>query len=170
MMKAILITCIHLLVLMQASAQEAGMTAEPWGVIISDLKFEGLNRTKEYIVTRELVSKVGEPCLRENLEQEMENLHQLDIFAQIKITPELGPNGVIVNYEFVELVMFLPSVGIRFSDETGVSAGLGIKVPNLMGKDIFLSARFLPRRPCTGGRCPARLRLGLPRGRHHRWL
>lgn len=126
-----------------ACAQEDVVVAEPWGTIIGELRFEGLNRTKEYIVTRELVSKVGEPCLQENLEQDEENLHQLDIFSQIEITPEIGPDGVIVHYKFVELLKFLPSLGIRFSDETGVSAGLGIKMPNLMGKDIYLSARFL---------------------------
>jgi outer membrane protein insertion porin family len=124
-------------------AQEDVVVAEPWGAIIGELRFEGLNRTKEYIVTRELLSKVGEPCLRENLAKEKQNLEQLDIFASIDIKAVPGPDGVIVHYEFYELVILLPSVGIKFSDETGVSAGLGVKVPNLMGKDIFLSARFL---------------------------
>ncbi len=124
-------------------AQEDVVVAEPWGAIIGELRFEGLNRTKEYIVTRELVSKVGEPCLEENLAKEKQNLEQLDIFASIDIKAVPGPDGVIVHYEFHELVVLLPSLGLKFSDETGVSAGLGVKVPNLMGKDIFLSARFL---------------------------
>ncbi len=124
-------------------AQEAVTVAEPWGAIIGELRFEGLNRTREYIVTRELVSKVGEPCLRKNLAKDEENLHQLDIFASVDIEAVPGPDGVIVHYKFVELLTFLPSLGLRFSDETGISAGLGVKVPNLMGKDVFLSARFL---------------------------
>ena len=124
-------------------AQEDVVVAEPWGAIIGELRFEGLNRTKEYIVTRELLSKVGEPCLRENLAKEKQNLEQLDIFASIDINAVPGPDGVIVHYKFYELVILLPSVGLKISDETGVSAGLGVKVPNLMGKDIFLSARFL---------------------------
>jgi len=124
-------------------AQEEVVVAEPWGAIIGELRFEGLNRTKEYIVTRELRSKVGEPCLRENLDKEKQNLEQLDIFAGIEIKAVPGPDGVIVHYEFHELFVLLPSVGIKFSDETGVSAGVGVKVPNLLGKDIFLSARFL---------------------------
>jgi len=124
-------------------AQEDVVVAEPWGALIGELRFEGLSRTKEYIVTRELLSKVGEPCLRENLAKEKQNLEQLDIFASIDINAVPGRDGVIVHYVFHELVILLPSVGIKFSDETGVSAGLGVKVPNLMGKDIFLSARFL---------------------------
>ncbi len=124
-------------------AQEDVIVAEPWGAIIGELRFEGLNRTREYIVTRELRSKVGEPCLRENLTKEKQNLQQLDIFASVDVEAELGPDGVIVHYVFHELVILLPSIAIKFSDETGISAGAGVKVPNLFGKDIFLSARFL---------------------------
>jgi outer membrane protein insertion porin family len=124
-------------------AQEDVVVAEPWGATIGELRFEGLNRTREYIVTRELVSKVGEPCLRENLDKEKQNLEQLDIFASIDINAVPGPDGVIVHYEFTELIILLPSVAIKFSDETGISAGAGVKVPNFLGKDIFLSARFL---------------------------
>ncbi|MEN8007043.1 MAG: BamA/TamA family outer membrane protein, partial [Candidatus Krumholzibacteriota bacterium] len=126
-----------------ARAQDSVTVVDPWGAIIAELRFEGLNRTREHVVTRELVSKVGEPCLRENLARDEQNLHQLDIFSSLEIKAETGPEGVIVHYRFVELVPFLPSVGIRFSDETGVSAGAGIKVPNMWGKDVYLSARFL---------------------------
>ena len=41
------------------------------------------------------------------------------------IEPEMGPDGVIVHYRFVELFLFLPSLGLKFSDESGVSVGLG---------------------------------------------
>ena len=51
-----------------ALAQESVAVAEPWGEIIGELRFEGLNRTKQYIVARELVSKIGEPCLQKNLD------------------------------------------------------------------------------------------------------
>jgi outer membrane protein insertion porin family len=124
-------------------AQETVAVAEPWGSIIGEIRYEGLNRTREYIVTREILSRVGEPCLQENLDGELENLNKLDIFSDIQITPEVGSDGVIVTYKFVELLILIPSVGIKFSDETGVSAGLGVKVPNLWGKATYLSARFL---------------------------
>ncbi|MCK9996796.1 MAG: hypothetical protein KAH56_11020, partial [Candidatus Krumholzibacteria bacterium] len=81
-------------------AREDVKVAEPWGAIIGELRFEGLNRTREYIVTRELVSKVGEPCLLENLKKEKQNLEQLDIFASVHIEAVPGPDGVIVHYEF----------------------------------------------------------------------
>lgn len=54
-----------------------------------------------------------------------------------------GPDGVIIHYTFVELFLLMPSLGLKISDETGVSVGAGVKFPNFMGKDIFLSDRFL---------------------------
>lgn len=124
-------------------AQDAVEVVEPWGGIVAEIQFEGLERTREYVVARELVTKVGEPCLAENLARDEENLHQLDIFTSINVTTETGTDGIIVHYEFVELLTFIPSLGLKFSDETGVSAGAGIKIPNLMGKATYLSARFL---------------------------
>ena len=67
----------------QCFAQEPVVVVEPWGGIIYELRFEGLGRTREYIVSRELLSKVGEPCRRENLKQEKLNLEHLDIFAGV---------------------------------------------------------------------------------------
>lgn len=126
-----------------AAAQESVTVVEPWGEIVGEIKFSGLKRTREYVVTRELVTRLGEPCLQNNLKQDQENLHQLDIFSNINVTTEVGPDGIIVHYEFVELLTFIPSLGLKFSDETGVSAGAGIKVPNLFGRATYLSARFL---------------------------
>jgi outer membrane protein insertion porin family len=138
-----LVACVLFSTETRADAEETVAVTQPWGGIVAELRFEGLNRTREYIVTRELVSRVGEPCLEENLDIEKQNLLQLDIFSHIDIEAEDGPDGVIIHYKFVELLSFLPSLGLKFSDETGVSAGAGVKVPNLVGKDIYLSARFL---------------------------
>ncbi len=147
-----------------APAQDSVKVVEPWGGIIAELRFEGLKRTREYIVTRELVSRIGEPCRQENLAQDEENLHQLDIFSSIEIEAEVGPDGVIVHYRFVELLTLIPSLGIRFSDETGVSAGAGVKVPNLFGRGVYLSARFL-----LGGQTELELVLDNPWVWGNRW-
>jgi outer membrane protein assembly factor BamA len=152
------------LVGMPALAQDGKVLAEPWGGIISELRFEGLNRTKEFVVARVLVSKVGEPCLRENLAEDEENLHYLDIFSTVEIEAVPGPEGVIVHYRFVELLTFLPSLGLRISDETGVSVGAGVKVPNLLGKGVYLSARFL-----VGGYTELELWLENPWAWGNRW-
>jgi outer membrane protein assembly factor BamA len=49
----------------------------------------------------------------------------------------------VVTYRFVELFLLLPSLGLKFSDESGVSVGAGVKMPNFLGRGILMSARFL---------------------------
>ena len=116
---------------------------DPYGKPIKEIKFEGLKRTREYIVRRELLSRVGEPCVKENLDLEYQNLELLDIFSKIEIKPLVEQDSVIVVYQFVETFPLLPSISIKISDENGISAGGGLKSSNLLGRDIFFSGRLV---------------------------
>jgi outer membrane protein insertion porin family len=127
------------------------------GKIIRELKYEGLKRTKEYIVTRELISRVGEPCLKSNLESEYKNLELIDVFSQIQILPTVKQDSVIIIYKFVETFPILPTISIKISDENGLSAGGGVKSSNLLGKGIFFSGRLV-----VGGELEAELLIENP--------
>jgi outer membrane protein assembly factor BamA len=122
-------------------SQESQDSAE--GKIIKEIRYEGLKRTMEYIVTRELLSKVGEPLSQENLNREKNRLEVLDIFSDIRTETEAVGDEVILTFIFVETFPILPSLGLKISDENGVSIGGGVKSPNLLGKDIFFSGRVL---------------------------
>jgi outer membrane protein insertion porin family len=122
-------------------SQENQASAE--GKIIKEIRFEGLKRTKEYIVTRELTSKVGESLHQDKLKKERQRLEMLDIFSEIRIESEVDGDEVVLSYTFVETLAILPSISIKITDENGVSAGGGVKMPNLMGKGIYFSARAL---------------------------
>jgi len=122
-------------------AQESQESAE--GKIIKEIRFEGLKRTKEYIVTRELLSAVGEPLRQENLDKETQRFERLDIFSDIRIDAKVDAGEVILTYIFVETFAILPSLGLKISDENGISIGGGFKSPNLKGRDIFFSGRVL---------------------------
>jgi outer membrane protein insertion porin family len=122
-------------------SQESQYSAEV--KVIKEIRLEGLKRTKEYIVTRELISKVGDPLRQENLDREKNRLELLDIFSDIRIDKEVIGNEVILTYIFVETFPILPSIGLKISDENGVSIGGGVKTPNLLGRDIFFSGRLM---------------------------
>lgn len=122
-------------------AQENQESVE--GKIIKEIRFEGLKRTKEYIVTRELISAVGDPLRQENLDKEEQRLERLDIFSDIQIDAKADAGEVILTYNFVETFPIMPSLGLKISDENGVSIGGGFKSPNLKGRDIFFSGRVL---------------------------
>lgn len=126
-----------------ASVYSQGSQNSAEGKIIKEIRYEGLKRTKEYIVTRELLSRVGEPLSQENLDREINKLELLDIFSDVRIETEVGGDEVILTYIFVETFPILPSIGLKISDENGVSVGGGIKSPNLLGRDIFFSGRVM---------------------------
>jgi len=124
-----------------ATAQDSLQAAE--GKIIKEIRLEGLKRTKEYIITRELISAVGDPLRQENLDKEIQRLERLDVFSDLSIKTEIEAGEVILTYILVETFPILPSIGLKISDENGVSVGGGVKVPNLGGKDVFFSGRVL---------------------------
>jgi len=115
----------------------------PYGKPIKEINIIGLKKTKEYIVTRELLSKVGDTCLKENLLEEYARLDILDIFRKILIQPTLEQDSVIIAFSFVETFTLLPTLSVQINDENGISAGGGVKMPNAFGRDIYVSARAL---------------------------
>jgi len=146
-------------------AQEKQESADAlYGKIIKEIKIEGLKRTREYIVTRELISKVGEPLLEENLGREYTNLELLDIFIDIQVETSVEPDGVVLTYRFTETLPWMPMIGLKITDENGVSAGGGLKFPNLYGKGIYFSGRLL-----YGGATTVEIMLDNPWFAGNRW-
>lgn len=152
-----IILCLSLISISLYAQENQESTEIPYGKIIKEIKIEGLKRTKEYIVTRELISKVGEPLLKENMRKEYTNLELLDIFLEIEIEQIVEENGVILTYRFTETYRWLPMVGFQISDENGISVGGGLKFPNLFGKNMLFSGRVL-----FGGATTVELVLGNP--------
>jgi len=118
-------------------------TDDPYGKSVAEIRIEGLKRTREYIVARELATRVGEPCRRDSLREDVRRLENLDIFAHVEVAPLVERGRVVVVYTLVESLRLLPSVSVKLSDENGISAGAGVKAPNFLGRDIFVSGRAL---------------------------
>src|SRR5512137_287564 len=115
----------------------------PEGLIIKEIRVEGLTRTQEYIVTRELISRKGEPYREENVTKEKVRLERLDIFVDIQAEAVVEEGQVVLTFRFVEILKFLPSLSVQITDENGISVGVGVKVPNVRGRDISFSGRVM---------------------------
>jgi len=124
---------------------------------IREVRLEGYRRTREYIITRELETRPGKIFRQEVAEEDLRRLERLDIFALAAVETAVERDSVVVVFNLVESLPVLPTVAVRISDETGISAGGGVKLPNLTGKDIMLSARLL-----VGGATEAELWLENP--------
>lgn len=115
-----------------------------YGRIIKEIRISELKYTKEQIVTRELVSKVGEPFTRKTVQSDKANLDRLGIFSSVEIQALQEGEQVILDVRLVETFPYLPTLSFDVSEENGASIGPGIKATNLFGRAISLSgaARF----------------------------
>lgn len=116
------------------------------GKPIEAIHLLGLERTKEDVVRRELVSREGEPFRQSALDRDAERLDRLRIFSSIEFRalPAESGTGVVVEIELKETFPFLPTLSFEVNDENGLSLGPGLQSTNLRGEAIQLvaSARF----------------------------
>lgn len=108
--------------------------------IIKEIRIGELRYTKEYIITRELASKVGEPFREENVEEDRKRLDRLGIFSEIRIDPIKESDGIVLEITLKETFPYLPMVSISITDANGLSAGPGFRSVNLFGRAVSLSA------------------------------
>jgi len=114
------------------------------GKIVREIRIKELRFTKRYVVTRKLVSQVGEPYREGDSVRDHERLDRLGIFSSVDVTPVQEGNGVVVEVRVKETFPYLPIVSLNVTDEAGVSLGPGFRSVNLLGRAISFSfgARF----------------------------
>ncbi len=111
-----------------------------YGKIVTDIRIAGAESTREYIIKRELASRIGEPYTELNAGKDFERLDNLGIFSKIELEPTEEDGGVVLNILVTETFRYLPVVSISIDDENGISIGGGLKSVNMFGKGVFLSA------------------------------
>ena len=110
------------------------------GKIVTEIRIHGLAHTKEYVVERELVSRVGEPFSEQNVKKDAERLDRLRIFSFIEIRSVAVDSSVRIELEVRETFPYMPTISLQVNDENGVSAGPGFKSVNFLGRGIELAA------------------------------
>jgi outer membrane protein insertion porin family len=111
-----------------------------YGRPVKEIAIAGAKHTKEYVIRRELVSRVGEPYIEANAALDVEKLTRLGIFSSVEVIGGASGDGVMLTIDVVETFRILPVVSVAISDENGVSAGGGVKMLNLGGHATYLSA------------------------------
>lgn len=124
------------------SNQDSLVLAESalYGKPVTEIAIVGAKHTKEYVIRRELASRVGEPYLEANAAHDIEKLTRLGVFSSVKVHGRASGDGVMLTIDVVETFRILPVVSVSISDENGVSAGGGVKMLNLGGRATYLSA------------------------------
>lgn len=110
------------------------------GRTLTEIRIYGATYTRPEIITRELVSRVGEPYVEANARRDANRLHRLDIFSAVDVQAHAEGDHVVLDIHVVEIYPYLPFVSYEVTDENGFSIGPGFQSANLAGRDILISA------------------------------
>ncbi len=113
------------------------------GRIITGIVYSGLNHTKEFVVTREVRSQVGDPLDLALLKRDRIRLQNLPIFGAVNVFGRPDSSGVIVEFIVSEFPWIIPHPSINYTEENGFSLGGGVKALNMFGRGAILKGRFL---------------------------
>jgi outer membrane protein insertion porin family len=99
-------------------------------------------RTKEYVIRREIRTRVGQPFDPATLREDVQRLENLSIFAEVTVAVTADTtDGVGVGFGFREMPLFVPMLAFRYTEEDGFSIGPGVSSLNLGGRAVALSGR-----------------------------
>ncbi len=109
---------------------------------VSAIAISGNNVTKERVITREIQTKVGDPLEVEAVARDVARLDNLSIFAEIRVDgAPAGDDGVRLVFILKEMPSWFPILSYVYTEENGLSWGLGVSAGNLTGRDLSASAR-----------------------------
>jgi len=113
------------------------------GRIIRSIDITGYKVTKDYIIQREIRSRVGQPFDPALLRDDIQRLENLSIFAEVKVAAvPTSDSGVAIAINLREMPPILPMIGVLYTEENGFSVGPGISSMNLGGHAIAVSGRI----------------------------
>ena len=111
---------------------------------IEAIKVEGLKKTHEYVVLRELTFKPGDVFNVNQVNASLKRLFQLQFFSDVKATPGPGtaPETVDVTISVTEQKTATVSFGLGYSNQTGIEGFIGLRESNFGGNGQSVSVQY----------------------------
>jgi outer membrane protein insertion porin family len=75
------------------------------------------------------------------VDQDVQRLDNLSIFAEVGVLGEADGNGVRLTFHFKEMPSWIPLVGASYNEQDGFSAGPKISALNLTGRGIAVNGK-----------------------------
>ncbi|MHB0936118.1 MAG: BamA/OMP85 family outer membrane protein [Armatimonadota bacterium] len=100
-------------------------------------------RTKDYVIRRELLFKVGDVYNENDIRDSLRSLDRLGIFQEVKALPMPGtePGTLLINIQVVERRTGLASVGVGHSNIKGLIGFVDVADTNFWGSGQKLNLR-----------------------------
>jgi len=111
---------------------------------IEAIKIEGLKKTKEFVVRRELFFHAGDVFNVNAVNASLKRLFQLQYFSDVKAQPGPGtaPDTVDVTILVSEQRTASVNFGVGFGNQTGLEGFIGLRETNLFGNGQTISIQY----------------------------
>lgn len=123
-------------VILNAYSNEKGIvTFEIGEGKISKIILKGNNKTKDYVILREMETKAGTVLNAKKIQKDLQRIFNLGYFSDIKADISSGekPGEINLTIEVVEQLTGQANGGLAYSTRDGLSLVLGIRESNLLG-------------------------------------
>lgn len=109
---------------------------------VKKINIEGNKRTKDYIIRRELTLKPGDVFVETLLEENSNQLYNMGIFSEVKVSHEAIEDSIVVNIVVKERLFIIPFPLVEYNDDFGWSYGGGAYINNLSGRNQKVKFEF----------------------------
>ena len=111
---------------------------------IEGFKVKGNEKTKDYVILREMRQKVGEPFNAKKTQRSWQRVNNLGFFEEVnpKVQPGVEPNAVVVEWNVKERRTGTFSVGAGYSSQDGVIGMVSIGDTNFRGTGDAVSITY----------------------------
>jgi outer membrane protein insertion porin family len=134
-----LAAALLLLIPAPAGAQSDTSSLAPYeGRTVTGIEITGNKVTKDFVITREIRTRGGQPLSQATVASDIGRLDNLSIFAETLVEAKPDGEGVHLTFRFREMPHLIPFLGITHSSENGLSAGPGLSSLNMEGRQISL--------------------------------
>jgi outer membrane protein insertion porin family len=118
--------------------------------VVESIKIEGNKRTKDYVIIRNISSKVGMVLKKRRLQRDFERLNNLGYFSSVNIDPEAGSEQgkVVLVVKVKEQKTGLATLGVGYTGggssaiRTGVTGAISLSERNFGGRGIGGSVQW----------------------------
>jgi outer membrane protein insertion porin family len=111
-----------------------------WGEILREVRIEGNEHTREWVIRSTLKSQIGHPYIQEHAELDVHWLMQLGSFTAVRLTTDPVADGIALIVTVTEATPYVPSLSLALTQENGLEIGPAISSSNLLGTAARASA------------------------------
>jgi len=109
------------------------------GRIVRRIELAGNRFTRDFVILRELRTRVGFPLSVQIVRRDLRRLDNLDIFSSAQVQARSEGKGVVLTIRVREIPFMVPYITYDVSDQDGWSFGPAIKSVNMFGRDLFVA-------------------------------